>query len=165
MRLIARFASVVLILSAVTAVNGASPAQQQDGKPIYRHAYYLFPTGTPGCDGCYGSVPLLITAESLEKLAKSSSKANCVLITTYERDSVFINDGLVEIAPGDIKAPPRFIHFRGGNYRYQEITTAEAINLLENPLGTISIARPDIPGPGWHGPSLASLASDLRRAH
>jgi hypothetical protein len=162
MKPIARLTNLVLILSAVSAVNGATPARQQEDKPIYRHAYYLFLTGTPrGCEDCY--VPLLITTEALEKLARGTTKASCVLVTTYERDSVWSNEGLFEIVPGDIEAPPRIIRFRGHKYRYQEISSVEATKLLENPVGTIPISRPLVKPLGSPGPSLGALIYDLRR--
>jgi hypothetical protein len=129
----------------------------------YKHAYYLFIAGTPvGCEDCY--VPLLITTESLEEIASEKTKADCALITTYERDSIWHNEGVVSKAPTDIEKSPRTLHLRGRRYRYQEISSAEALRLLQNPLGTIPISRPQLP-PGFPGPSIEALVLELREAN
>ncbi len=106
-------------------------------------------------------MPLLITTESLEQIAQDKTKAACALITTFERDSVWHNEGSVSVAPTDIEKQPRILHLRGRQYRYQEISSAEALRLFENPLGTIPISRPGLP-PGSPGPSLEDLALALR---
>ena len=130
-------------------------------RPAYHHAYYLFFDGTPrSCEACY--VPLLITADSLEEAAKGADKAPCVLITTYERDSIWHNDGIVFLAPGDIEVAPRIVHFKGQQYRYQEIGSGEVLRLLENPMGTIPISRPILPNATVPGPTLKDLISAFR---
>jgi len=106
-----------------------------NSQPAYRHAYYLFLSGTASsCEECY--VPLLVTQESLEQAAKGSMKTAPVVITTYERDSIWRNDGMVSIAPAEIEPAPRILRLRGRKYRYQEISSTEALKLFEKPLGT-----------------------------
>jgi len=82
------------------------------------------------------------TAESLEEIASEKTKTDCALITTYERDSIWHNEGLISVAPTDIEKPQRMLLLRGRKYRYQEIRAAEVLKLLQNPLGTIPISRP-----------------------
>ncbi len=41
-------------------------------------------------------MPLRIPTESLEQTAQDRTKAACALITTYERDSIWQNEGLVQ---------------------------------------------------------------------
>ncbi|HMG85853.1 MAG TPA: hypothetical protein VK574_08915 [Terracidiphilus sp.] len=128
---------------------------------IYHHAYYLFLAGTPnGCEECY--VPLLVTTETLEEAAKSTQTEACVLIVTYERDSIWHNDGMVSIAARDIQVAPRVVQLRGRKYRYQEITSAEVLRLFENQMGTIPISRPMLPKADSPGPPLEDLISDFR---
>ena len=43
----------------------------------------------------------------LNRQLKIGRKAACALITTYERDSIWHNQGLVSVAPPDIGKPPR----------------------------------------------------------
>jgi len=127
----------------------------------YRHAYYLFLAGTPnGCEDCY--VPLLITKDPLDEIAQASGKADCVLIITYERDSIWHNEGMIAVAPGEVEASPRIIHMRGRRYRYQEISSTEALKLLEKPLGTIPISRPMLPKAASPGPAIDDLAAAFR---
>lgn len=148
-----------LLLLPISGAGRTSSAVT-DERLAYKHAYYLFLSGVPaGCEDCY--VPLLITTESLEQIAQSKANAACALITTYERDSIWHNEGLVSVTPSDIEKPPRVIHVRGRRYRYQEISSAEALRLLQNPLGTIPISRPLLP-PGSPGPSVEVLALALR---
>jgi hypothetical protein len=151
---------VSLLFSTISGVSGAASSSAAGERLAYRHAYYLFLSGTPdGCEDCY--VPLLITTESLEQIAQGRTKVACALITTYERDSIWHNEGLLSVAPTDIEKPPRILHLRGRRYRYQEISSAEALRLLQNPLGTIPISRPQLP-PGPGGPSVEALALALR---
>jgi hypothetical protein len=132
-------------------------------RPRFSHAYYLFLSGIPaGCEDCY--VPLLITAKSLEEIASEETKAECALIATYERDSVWHNEGLFTVAPTDIETSPRILHVRGKRYRYQEISSAEALRLLQNPHGTIPISRPQLPQAS-EGPSIEALILELRTAN
>ena len=149
-----------LLLLPISGVGRPTSSAAADERPAYKHAYYLFLSGTPvGCEDCY--VPLLITTESLEQIAEDKANAACALITTYERDSIWHNEGLVSVAPTDIEKPPRVLHLRGRRYRYQEISSAEALRLLQNPLGTIPISRPLLP-PGSPGPSVEAIALALR---
>jgi hypothetical protein len=140
---------------------GGATSSSTAAEPLaYRHAYYLFLAGTPvGCEDCY--VPLLITTQTLEEIAQERMQVSCALITTYGRDSIWHNEGLISVAPNDVEKPPRILHIRGWRYRYQEISSAEAIGLLQKPLGTIPISRPMLP-PGSPGPSVEALASALR---
>jgi len=158
---IAKFC-VSLMFGLSLAATGTLPGQAED-RPGYRHAYYLFLAGTPkACEDCY--IPLLITCEPLEKAAKAKSPQAGVLIITYERDSIWHDDGVVSFTPGDIEAAPRIVHLRGWRYRYQEISPAEVVKLLENPRGTIPISRPYLPPASAPGPSLEELISDFRDA-
>lgn len=150
--------SLASLLLGLTGAISASDATH----PAYRHAYYLFLAGTSnGCEDCY--VPLLITTESLEQMAQAGTDVACPLIITYERDSIWHNDGLVSVAPTDIEKGPRVLRLRGRRYRYQEISSAEAVRLLQNPLGTIPISRPQLP-PGAPGPSVEAIALALQAA-
>ena len=152
---------LVAALSVIPDVSGAGPAAAKGA--AYKHAYYLFLSGTPvGCEDCY--VPLLITAESLEEIASEKTKTDCALITTYERDSIWHNEGLVSVAPTDIGKPQRMLLLRGRKYRYQEIRAAEVLKLLQNPLGTIPISRPQLPR-GPSGPSIEALVLQLRNVN
>jgi hypothetical protein len=149
-----------LLLLPILGVGQATSSSAADHRVAYKHAYYLFLSGPPvACEDCY--VPLLITAESLEQIAQDKTNAACALITTYERDSIWHNEGLVSVTPTDIEKPPRVLHLRGRRYRYQEISSAEALRLLQNPLGTIPISRPLLPL-GSPGPSVEALALALR---
>lgn len=161
MRRAAQVFSVFLLFPSILGVTGMTPSSRAGNQPTYRHAYYLFLSGTPsGCEDCY--VPLLVTKETLEQAAKAAIKTACVAIITYERDSIWHNDGMVSVAPAEIEAAPRIIHLRGRKYRYQEISSAEALKLFENPRGTIPISRPMLPEVGSPGPTLEDLASSFR---
>jgi hypothetical protein len=107
-------------------------------------------------------VPLLITKHPLEEVAKSGSDEACVLIITYERDSIWHDDGIVSVTPRAIKAPERIVHLRNHNYRYQEIAPAEVVKLLENPMGTIPISRALLPKATTPGPTFQDLISAFR---
>jgi hypothetical protein len=151
-----------LVLLLLFSIPGASRTSSSAAgeRLAYKHAYYLSLSGTPvGCEDSY--VPLLIATESLEQIAQGKTNAACALITTYERDSIWHNEGLVSVTPTDVEKPPRVLHLRGRRYRYQEISAAEALKLLENPLGTIPISRPLLPR-GSTGPSVEALALALR---
>ena len=126
-------ASLVLIVIAfVPAVAGGA-----DTSP---HAYYLFLAGAPqSCEDCY--VPLLITRQTLEDVASSGGDSATVLITTYERDSIWKVERSVPLAAADVSAAERIVRLRGRRYRWQEITPAEVLRLLEKPEGTIPIHR------------------------
>lgn len=105
-----------------------------------RHAYYLFLAGAlPGCDDCY--VPLLVMRHTLEEVAASGRDATIVLITTYERDSIWRVERGVALAAADVAARERIVRLRGRRYRYQEVPPAEVLRLLEKPEGTVPIHR------------------------
>lgn len=124
-----------------------------------RHAYYLFLAGPPqGCEDCY--IPLLVVASTLEEVAASGGETTVVLITTYERDSIWKVERGVSLAAADVKARERVVRLGGRRYRYQEIGPAEVLRLLENPQGGIPIHR-TIPVPGRE--LLEDLISAFRR--
>jgi hypothetical protein len=150
-----------ILLSQVLTLLTLTPAASFGGEhPAYRHAYYLFLAGTPaGCQDCY--VPLLITTEPLEQMARGHIEVACPVIITYERDSIWQNDGLVSIVPADIEKGPRILRLRGRRYRYQEINLGEAVRLLRNPLGSIPVSRPQLPRSA-PGPSVDAIASVLQ---
>ncbi len=155
------FHCVALPLLSICCMSGAvSPSPEASTN--YRHAYYLFIEGIQGCENCY--VPLLITKEPIEQMAKSGKDEACVLIVTYERDSIWHDDGIVLITPKAIESPERIIHLRERKYRYQEISSFEALKLLQNPMGTIPISRPFLPTPDSPGPTLEELIAALQEA-
>ena len=125
-------------LLAVVAI-GVVPAAAADVGAA-SHAYYLFLAGAPqGCEDCY--VPLLITQRPLGEVAPSGRDSTVVLITTYERDSIWKVERDVLLPATDISAPERVVRFRGRRYRWQEIAPAEVLRLLEKPEGSIPIHR------------------------
>jgi hypothetical protein len=128
--LVALLAIVAIgLVPAAAGAAGASP-----------HAYYLFLADAPqGCEDCY--VPLLITRQPLDEVAASGSDSAVVLITTYERDSIWKVERGVRLAAVDVSAGERIVRLRGRRYRCQEIGPAEVLRLLENPAGTIPIHR------------------------
>jgi hypothetical protein len=138
------------------------PSLNPPSAPVpYRHGYYLFLADTPiACEQCY--VPLLLTIAPLEEIAKDPAGQDCDLITTYERDSIYLMNGIVHVAPADIAAAPRTIRVRKRNYRYQEITAAEILHLLEHPLGTIPVSRTFFHSDLPPGPPLDALIAALR---
>ena len=116
----------------------------------FRHAYYLFRTGSfEGCADCY--IPLLLTVAPLPGITtKQASGApqelEVSVIVTYERDSVWeipANPRIVKMA--EIDSSSRILRMNDVKYRYQETPLQEAIRLLKNPLGAIPISRPMLP--------------------
>lgn len=144
-------------LLLVSVIGGpARTAEPQAARLAYRHAYYLFIAGTPqGCEDCY--VPLLVTTDSLDRIAEGADEEGCVLIITYERDSIWHDDGVISVAPRDVERGPRKIRLRDREYRYQEISSPEVLKLLENPMGTIPISRPIVPSAAHPGPAISDL--------
>lgn len=125
-------------LVALVAIGIAPAAAGEAGAS--RHAYYLFLAGAPqGCQDCY--VPLLVVPQTLEEVAASGRDATVVLITTYERDSIWKVERGVSLAAAEIVARERIVRLRGRRYRYQEIAPAEVLRLLEKPEGTVPIHR------------------------
>jgi hypothetical protein len=117
--------------------------------------------GTPsGCEDCY--VPLLLTRRSIEELKQRPTEDDSVLITTYERDSIWHYDGLLRISQADINAGERKVRILNKTYRYQEIGAKEVLGLLENPLGKIPISRISLPAQLPAGPELKQLIADFR---
>ena len=159
---------MLLVAAVVLACSASgSPAPQDRATPgapaaaPYRHGYYLFLSDPPhACEQCY--VPLLLTAVPLEETAKNFQGQDGDLITTYERDSIYQFNGLVQISPGDIQSAPRTIRLRGRNYRYQEITAPEILRLLENPMGTIPVSRTFLRSDLPPGPGLQELIAAFR---
>jgi hypothetical protein len=160
------------IAAFLSSPFGSARKAQADagGTRAWSHAYYLFLSDPPaGCEACY--VPLLITAAPLEEIAtpslnqaaSRSASQDCVLVTTYERDSIWQLNGMVSVAAGDVQAAPRAIRVRGRNYRYQEVGAAEVVKLLKNPRGTIPISRPLLHSDLPPGPSPEVLIAAFER--
>lgn len=128
-------------LVALAALVALSSAPYVAGDtPAFRHAYYLFLADAPrGCEDCY--IPLLIAGQTLEEVAASRSDATVVLITTYERDSIWNVERGVSLAAADVTTRDRIVRVRGRRYRYQEIGPTEVLRLLENPAGSIPVHR------------------------
>ena len=128
----------LVALLALVVMGNASDAPGEASAS--RHAYYLFLADAPrGCEDCY--VPLLIAGQSLEDVAASGRDATIVLITTYERDSIWKLERRVSLAAADVAAGERVLRLRGRRYRYQGIGAAEVLRLLEKPAGRIPIHR------------------------
>lgn len=126
----------MLVLSLL--VDPVTSAAQQT--PQYGHAYYLFiAPPADSCKACY--IPLLVTVRSLEDIARTNQDQDSVVITTYERDSIWALERGVSVSPGDIRPQERHVRLQGQQYRYQEVGAAEVLRLLEHPEGTIPIHR------------------------
>jgi hypothetical protein len=127
----------------------------------YEHAYYLFLSGVPNaCEACY--VPLLVSQNSLEEIARGREAQHCVFAYTYERNSIWEIRGAMPVDAGAIETQPRIIRVNGESYRYQEISPNEVLELLEKPDGTIPISRPLITNKIVPGASLSELIADFR---
>lgn len=157
MRILAHCVALLLLsISCVVGAETPSPVEPTN----YSHAYYLFVDGVQGCENCY--IPLLITKRPLEEVAKSGKEEACVLIVTYERDSIWHDDGIASVTPQAVQASERILHLRDKKFRYQEIAPSEVIKLLENPMGTIPISRPLLPKASSPGPTFEDLISAFR---
>jgi len=157
--------SFLFLALLCAAFAGTSAGVQERGAavPVYSHGYYLFLADPPvACEQCY--VPLLITHDSLGEIAKQAEGQICVLITTYERDSIWQVNGMVPVKPADIEGAARIIRMRKRTYRYQEVTAAEIVRLLEHPLGTIPISRIPLHSDLPPAPSLEALIAAFRAA-
>ena len=153
--------SLALVGLFICAGAGSAGQERPNAAPAYRHAYYLFLADPPvGCEACY--IPLLVSVAPLEETAKNPAGQDCVLITTYERDSIWQVNGIVHLASGDIVVAPRTVRVRKRNYRYQEVNPAEVLKLLENPMGTIPISRPFLHSDLPPGPSIEQLIAAFR---
>jgi hypothetical protein len=151
----------ILLSVAFALFAAAAPQEHAAAVPPYRHGYYLFLADPPAaCEVCY--VPLLLTSAPLEATSKNPAGQDCDLITTYERDSIFQMNGVVHVVSADIESAPRTIRVRARHYRYQEITAAEILRLLENPRGTIPVSRPFLHSDLPPGPSLEQLIAAFR---
>ncbi len=118
---------------------GVDASQAQEAHP-YRYAYYLFlAPPADSCEACY--IPLLLTSRPLSEMAGTTRDETCIVITTYERDSIVRVERTVVVSPANITPKERHIRLRGRSYRYQGIGAAEVLRLLENPEGTIPIHR------------------------
>ena len=134
---------VVTCAQAFGAVGKVPPPS-----PQYRHAYYLF-LASPMSEGEDRTVPLLLASTALEQMDKGDWAARCVLIDTYERDSVFLVRQGVALAPGDVKPLERHVRIQTTVdprsqrwHRYQEVSMTEVQRLLEHPEGSIPAHRP-----------------------
>ncbi len=152
---------LMVAMGVLLAAGGATGTGQTDvHDPSYRHGYYLFLAGTPqGCEDCY--VPLLLTRKSIAYLKENPTPEDCVLITTFERDSIWHYDGLARIGQSEINTLERKVRISEKTYRYQEIAANEVLRLLQNPLGKIPISRPFLPAKLPAGPELKQLVSDF----
>ncbi|HKD79810.1 MAG TPA: hypothetical protein VKH81_08965 [Candidatus Angelobacter sp.] len=152
---------LVLVVVALGLLNHPDTQAAQPETVAYKHAYYLFLDGAgTGCQSCY--VPLLITQNSLEKIGAAGKGEEGVLIITYERDSIWQNKGTVHLHAEQIEAVPRIVRLNVNRYRYQEISAAETIKLLENPGGTIPISRTSVQGMDLGKPTLEELISAFK---
>ena len=156
--------TIGLVIAAgfcLTAAGGESPGQAGKHGSSYGHGYYLFLAGTPqGCEDCY--IPLLLTRKSIEDLKENPTPEDCVLITTFERDSIWHYDGLARIGQSEINTAERKVRISDKTYRYQEIGASEVLRLLQNPLGKIPISRPFLAAKLPAGPELKQLISDFK---
>lgn len=113
------------------------------------------------CEACY--VPLLLTPSPLEAVGPQG--LDTIVITTYERDSIWSSEKDVRVAAGDVAADARKVRVRTGSrarqYRYQEVPPGEVVRLLENPRGTIPVHRPRLPSIAPD--DVARLLADFRR--
>lgn len=109
-------AGVVLAWLPVVAMAFAPAAA--GGAETFPHAYYLFLAGAPqGCEDCY--VPLLVTRQTLEEVASAGGDSATILITTYERDSIWKVEQSVPLAAADVSASDRIVRLRGRRYRWR----------------------------------------------
>jgi len=165
--------TIGVIDSAVQVLNPSAAAESFLGKSgvapkwptfpriPYRHAYYLFLSSAPvGCEPCY--IPLLLTRESLQDVAKQRDPSLGIFIITYERDSVWEFRGDALLAPSAIDVQTRTLRADGRQYRYQEISPGEVVNLLEHPMGSVLISRPMIQQKSVPGASTPELIADFR---
>jgi hypothetical protein len=132
-----RWRGLLTLLAIVALGFGPAAAEDRGASP---HAYYLFLADAPqGCEDCY--VPLLVTRASLEEVASAGIDGPTILITTYERDSIWKVERGVVLAATQVSTRDRTVRLRGRRYRYQEIAPAEVLRLPEKPEGTIPIHR------------------------
>ena len=110
--------SALLALAAIGLVS--STCGEPSASAASSRAYYLFLASPPeGCEDCY--IPLVILRETLEQLAASARSTTIVLVTTYERDSIWKVERGVSLAGADVSIADRIVRLRGRRYRYQEV--------------------------------------------
>ena len=119
----------------------AGPVASQAPEPrLYTHAYYLFiAPPANACEACY--IPLLLTSESLDQVARTKQDQTGLVITTYERDSIVGAPREVTVTAADVRPQERQVRVANKGYRYQEIGSSEVLALLARPEGTIPIHR------------------------
>src|SRR4249920_3267328 len=118
-----RGATVVLVVNAAVGALLAPTAPTSSASPgvAFHHAYYLFLIQrSVGCEDCY--VPLLVTSEPLEEFTKQERDEHCVVVTTYERDSIVRLERGVPVSFRDVEPRPRQLRLRERQYRYQEVS-------------------------------------------
>jgi len=154
------------ITAAAASMGSLAPVKNFDTGGVsherlpYQHGYYLFLASAPlGCEACY--VPLLLCQSSLAQIRAGKQGAFCVLVITFERDSIWELRGAAAVDSDAIHEPQRTIDLNGKLYRYQEISANEVVRLLENPAGTIPISRPMIMNKAVPGASVEELAADF----
>jgi hypothetical protein len=142
MRGVAAIFMVVLTLCSGGAAAGGGGT---GASRAYRNAYYLFAIG-PLAEGVDRTIPMLLTPEAIE--TATAAGKGCVLLWTYERDSLSgVREG-VRIGPEDLKPQERHVRVPAlgeGSaarwYRYQRVALSEARHLLEHPEGSIPVHR------------------------
>ena len=150
--------SLVAGLIAASVVLAVPRGQSRSDARIEGYAYYLFLAERPvSCEDCY--VPLLVTSKRLDDVAKERGDQQCVVITTYERDSIVGVPRGVAVSAADVKPPERHMRVRNRPYRYQEVSASEVLGLLEHARGTIPISRI----PEMRVPSADELADLIAR--
>jgi hypothetical protein len=115
--------------------------------PRYRYAYFLFAAGQVA-DNADASIPLLLTRRPLEQASTADADPCCVVVWTYERDSVSLVRQGTDIRAEHVKAQERHVQIPGlavGGirhwYRYQRVALSEARQLLTHPEGVIPVHR------------------------
>jgi hypothetical protein len=149
----------------IASLLALSVSTRADEPRAFNNAYYLFLTDRGGCESCY--VPLILTADPLEVIAKRETETQVVMVITYERDSIWQYLGMVPIQPSKIEVLPRKVNMymqdlkTWRQYRYQRIQASEAIQLLESPEGKIFDSPEIRSSTAW---SAASRSVDQRAA-
>ena len=68
-----------------------------------------------------------VRADSRFRAGIRARDRRVVLITTYERDSIWKVERGVTLATGDVSVAERIVRLRGHRYRYQEISPVEVL--------------------------------------
>jgi hypothetical protein len=69
-----------------------------------------------GCEDCYAAA---VTRQTLEEVASAGGDSATILITTYERDSIWKVEQSVPLAAADVSASDRIVRLRGRRYRWR----------------------------------------------